>query len=52
MGMILSSHPLFVSLWEGCLEVVNGVYFGNVLGILWVEIQFIYKRHSDALLGF
>ena len=38
MGMILSSHPLFCVVMGGCLEVVNGVRFGTVLGILWIEI--------------
>lgn len=37
MGVILSSHPLFVSICEGCLEVVNGVSFGVVLGLYPVE---------------
>ena len=38
MGMTLLSHPFFVSLWEGCLEVVNGVRFGAVLGLYPVEM--------------
>ena len=37
MGMILSSHPLFVSICEGYLEVVNGVGFGVVLGLYPIE---------------
>ena len=52
MGMILLSYPFFVSLWEGCLEVVNGVSFGVVLGLYSVEIAVLYKRYSDALSGF
>ena len=39
MGVTQKSHPhFFVLLYVDCLEVVNRVCFGTILGILWVEI--------------
>ena len=38
MGQSKKGCPSFVSICEGSLEIVNGVCFGTVLGILWVEI--------------